>query len=384
MRIAIDARFASGKTAGVGRYTLNLISSLIRGLDKDELFIFCNETPNESAGDRINYLMTSITPEMHPAGELWQNIVLPLRLKKNHMDIFHSPAFFLPIFTPGSKKIVTIHDLAVFKFPQAFPCNFAKYLQFMVRLSTRVADRIIADSITVKNDLVDLLKIKKEKISVIHAGIDNVFAKQNINPPRPPLSRGGKERISNFKENRNLTKGFILYAGTIEPRKNLINLIRAFSIFKERGSKQKLVIAGKKGWLYEKSIEEAKNSRFADDIIFTEYIPDEELRLYYSACDVFVYPSIYEGFGLPPLEAMACGAPAVVSDIPVFREVLGEAAVFVDTGNPENIAEGIHKVLDGIKLRETIIAKGRERVKSYSWKKAAEETLKLYEEVLID
>lgn len=375
MYIAIDGRFASGQRTGVGRYTLGLISSLAKLIGKNQLTLFFNDDFEEIENKNVNFLKTSIIPESHPLNELWENLVLPMYLRRKKIEIFHSPAFFLPVFKLRTKKIVTIPDLAVFKYPDAFPCKFSKYLQFMIKQSVKRADRIIAVSNFVKDEIINLLRVKEEKISVIYLGID---------PPFIPPSEREAERIDNFREARGLSRGFILYAGTIEPRKNIINLIRAFSILKQEGFKHKLVLGGKKGWLYEDIFKESENSRFKEDIIFTEYIPDEELRLYYSSCDTFVYPSIYEGFGLPPLEAMSCAAPVVVSDIPVFREVLGDAPIFVDAYRPESIAEGIDKILMDTKLREEMILKGKERAKSFTWGKTAKDTLKLYEECMVD
>jgi glycosyltransferase involved in cell wall biosynthesis len=368
MRIAIDARFASGKITGVGKYCVRLVESIDAMSVSNEIILLVNSDSILTKNSKI--IKTSITPEMHPLNELWENITLPYYLKKNRINLFHSPAFFLPLFSPGTKKIVTIHDLAVFKFPETFTYKFSKYLQLMICLSTRFADRIIVDSGAVKKDIIDILKVREEKISVIYPGIDDVFLRE------------GKGEIDKFKEARNLTQGFILYAGTIEPRKNLVNLIKAFSILKERGLKQKLVIAGKRGWLYERIIEEVKRSKFKGDIVFTDYIFDVDLKLYYSNCDVFVYPSLYEGFGLPTLEALACGAPVVVPDIPVFREVLDESALFVQPESPESIADGIERILTDGNLRERIMGAGRGQVKKYSWNRTAIETMKVYQEIV--
>jgi len=382
MHIAIDARFASGQVTGVGKYTLNLVRSLSKQINNNKITLFVNDNLEGVNNRDLNFLRTSITPEMHPLNELWENIALPYYLQKYKIDIFHSPAFYLPVFTPGTKKIVTIHDLAVFKHPETFPYKFSRFLQFKIKNAVKRADRIIADSKAVKSDLMDILRVREGKITVIYVGVDAEFTEGWTNTPSPTLLRGDKGGIDIFKKTKGLTQGFMLYAGTIEPRKNLINLIKAFSILKERGSKHKLVIAGKRGWLYENILEEAKSSRFGEDIIFTDYIPDSELKLYYSSCDVFVYPSLYEGFGLPPLEAGACGAPVVVSDIPVFREVLGDSAMFVNPEKPEEIAEGINVVLTDTGLREKIIVRSRERARNYSWERSAKETMRLYDEVM--
>ncbi len=370
MLIAIDVRFASGDRAGVGRYAFNLMKGLVENNERHEIFLYGNEIPEKFKKHNVNILTTAINYDSHPAQEVWENIYLPLSLNYNRIDVFHSPAFFLFLFAPGVKKIVTIHDLAVFKFPEDFPYRFAKYLQLMIRLSTKVADRIIADSNAVKNDLIDILGLEEKKISVTYLGIDEMFAE------------GSEKGIDNFKEAKGLTRGFILYAGTIEPRKNIINLIKAFALMKNRGLPHKLVLAGKRGWLSEPIFEEIKRSRFRNDISLTGYIPDEELKLYYSSCDVFVYPSLYEGFGLPPLEAMACGAPVVVSDIPVFRELLHNSAIFVNPESPESIAGGIETIIINTGLKDELKKKGTEVYKKYTWRKTAEETLKVYHDVL--
>lgn len=368
MNIAIDARFLKGVRTGVGKYTHNLIHSIIRIGSNENFLLFVNDIPEKIQLHNVSFKKLQITIESHPQNEIWENVILPIYLRKNKIDVFHSPAFFLPLFLPGTKKIVTIHDLAVFRHPESFPYKFAKYFQFIVKTAVKNADRIIADSETVKLELMNILAVKGYKITVVYVGVDEGLV---VN----------EREINSFRQTSGLTNGFILFAGTIEPRKNLVNLIKAFSILKERGFKQKLVIAGKRGWLYENIIEEARNCRYSDDIIFTGYVSDEELRHHYSSCDVFVYPSLYEGFGLPPLEAMACGAPVVVSDIPVFREVLGDSAFFVQAESPAPIADGVEKILTDAKLREKLIIAGREQVKRYSWEKTAIETLRVYKEV---
>lgn len=379
MHIAIDARFASGQKTGVGKYTFNLIKAVSKSMDENELHLFVNERLEKIESTNIQFHHTGVTPEMHPQQELWENIYLPLSLKRNKINIFHSPAFFLPLFTPGTKKIVTIHDLAVFKFPETFPFRFSNYLQFMIKLSVKSADKIIAVSNFVKDEIINILKVEPDKITVIYEGIDEMIKGQGSHC-REALQR--EVGVDNFKETRVLTHGFILYTGTIEPRKNIINIIKSFNILKDKGLPYKLVLAGKKGWLSETIFEEVKRSRFKDDIILTGYIPDEELKLYYSACDVFVYPSLYEGFGLPPLEAMACGAPVVVSDIPVFRETLSESALFINPESPQEMADGIVRVLNDDNLRRNLKKKGDEQVKKFSWERTATETLETYKKVL--
>lgn len=227
------------------------------------------------------------------------------------------------------------------------------------RRDARRTNKIIAVSESTKNDLINLYQIKPEKIKVIYSGIGKQFQPAKV------------------KNQYGLPEKFILYFGTIEPRKNLIGLIKAFQMIKKKNPDLKLVLAGSKGWLYEDIFKTAKGDK---DIIFTGFIKEEDKPALYNLASVFVYPSFFEGFGFPPLEAMACGTPTIVSNNSSLPEVVGEAALMVDSYNLDELAWLMNEVLNDLKLREELKQRGLAQAKRFSWERTARETMKVLTE----
>jgi glycosyltransferase involved in cell wall biosynthesis len=298
---------------------------------------------------------------------LWEQAVLPFQLVKEGIDLVHSLAFVQPLFNP-CPGVVTIYDLSFLLFPEGFNPWKRLYLRFMAPYSARSSQRVIALSQSTKSDLTRLLGIPQEKIEVIPCGVDPRFR---------PLNG---TLISQFRQRRGLPERMILFVGTIEQRKNVRLLLEAYAQIK-KDIPHALVLAGAKGWGAEGVFAQAERLGLTD-LIFAGYVEQEELPLWYNAADLLAYLSLYEGFGLPPLEAMASGTPVVTSNISSLPEVVGDAGVLVDPQDAEVIARAMLKVLRDRGLQEEMRKRGLERAKRFTWQGAAEETVRVYEEAM--
>lgn len=278
-------------------------------------------------------------------------------------DVFFSPHFILAPVSRQCRKIITFHDLSFEYRPEFFSLQRKIWHKLMrPKFQAKTADRIITVSRSTKDDLTELYKIPSEKIEVIYPGIGEEFRKME------------KFEIQKVREKYNLPQKFILYFGTIEPRKNIEGIINAFELLK---TDAKLVIAGSPGWIYKSVYKTAKKSKRSKDIIFTGFIEKEDKPALYNLAEVFVYPSFFEGFGFPPLEAMACGTPTIVSDVTSLPEVAGEAAIMVNPYNINEIAQAMNDVLENEELRRQMRDGGLVLSKKFSWQNCAKATLKI-------
>lgn len=377
MHIGIDISSAVNQKAGIGRYTHKLVEHLLEIDNQNEyaLFTFYREKGSQEVCFKPNPRLKQKSFSF--PGRAFRlmlfslyKIGIPLDFLVGKVDIFHSPDLVFPALK-RTKSILTIHDLAFILFPECYTLLNRQYLKSMVPLSARRASKIIADSQSAKQNIIELLSIPEGKIKVIPCGIDEQF--QVI---------ADKAYIESIKRKYGLKKDYILYVGTLEPRKNIGALLQAFHQLKQKkGFDFQLVIAGGKGWLYEKLFKRVRELKLTDDVLFTGYVPEEDLPALYNGAALFVYPSLYEGFGLPVLEAMACGTPVVTSNSSSLPEVVGDAALLVDPKDAEGLAQAIEKVLSGSALQQELVQKGLRRAEMFSWEKTARETLKVYEEV---
>jgi glycosyltransferase involved in cell wall biosynthesis len=300
---------------------------------------------------------------------LWHRLQLPLwvELATGPVDIFHSPDFVLPPVR-RAKTIVTVHDLSFIRYPQCADANLRAYLNKVVPRSVHRADLILADSQSTKDDLVELLGVDARRIEVVYPGVEKRF--------RPIEDQALLEKV---RKRYNLPPRFILGLGTLQPRKNFTGLIRAFADLRFAISNLHLVIVGGKGWLYEEIFATVEHLGLGKKVVFPGFVADEDLPALYNLADLFVFPSLYEGFGLPPLEAMACGTPVVTSNASSLPEVVGEAGLIVAATKVEDLAETMQRVLGDNALRERMIAKGVDQARKFTWKEAASRLLSLYE-----
>ena len=299
----------------------------------------------------------------------WPKIDKLIRPEKK-IDLFFIPNLNFVATSREVKKIITVHDLSFLRYPRFFSWKRRLWHWFVnPKKLIRSAARVIAVSENTKRDLIELYGLAEEKIKVIYSGVSN-----------------GEDifDIETVKQKYNLPENFILFLGTLEPRKNTGGLIRAFEILKQSSKFQvlsfKLVIVGPRGWLYKKILARAEKSPLRDDIKFINYIAPEEKFAFYKLARLFVYPSFYEGFGFPPLEAATAGTPVAVSTNSSLPEVMGEAALMVDPNNPAEIAKVMAECLVDENLRTTLISRGKKQAEKFSWERCARQFLSLISE----
>lgn len=297
----------------------------------------------------------------------WEQLFLPARLLSDGIDLVHGPAYALPLLGPA-RSVVTVHDLSFFMYPQTFNRPNRLYLQLMTRLSVQRADAVIAVSQHTRQDVIRLLNAPVDRVHTVPNGIDPEFH---------PLPEDKKQ---DFREQRQLPERFILCISTIEPRKNLTTLIRAYATL--NGVECSLIIGGGRGWRYESVFALVEELRLKDRVLFPGFIPHAELPYWYNLADIFVFPSIYEGFGLPPLEAMACGTPVIVSNTSSLPEVVGSAGQLVDPTDVNALADAMRHVLADGALATSMAEQGLSQAERFSWRATAERTMAVYDAVL--
>lgn len=377
MRIAIDTRLLnSGSHSGVEEYTQNIVQELLTQ-SRDDNFIFFNNSlktsylPNfsskgGSAFGGINQNNNIQTINWHIPNKILDLVFRFGLVKPNFKaDIFFSPN--LSSLQTKIPHIVTIHDLSFLHYPEFFTPLAHAWHAARVSINCKQAAHIITDCEFTKNDLINLFKINPNKISVIYLGLDAQFKKLPRND----------SHLLNFKQTNNLNFPFILYLGTLEPRKNIPGIIRAFNILKKNIIHKDLrfVLAGKKGWLYKNIFKEFDRSPFKKDIIFFGPVKNDERVFLYNLAEAFVYPSFFEGFGLPPLEAQACGTPVVASDRTSLAETLSDSALLINPWKVADIAERLELILCNNQERNLLIQKGLENSKRFSWSDAGKATM---------
>ena len=381
MIIGIDIRMlARGTKTGVEEYTINLLTNML-SLDKNIKFkLFYNGYKKvELNYDWLKFPNVELKQYKIPnrfldiSSHFFNYPKIDSLLKE--VDVFFSPHIFLSSVSKKCKTITTFHDLSFEKYPKFYSAN-KNYWHFSMnpKKQARKADKIIAVSKSTKSDLIEIYRINPDKIKVIYSGINQ---KSKI--------KNQKSKILEVQKKYNLPKKYILYLGTLEPRKNIIGLIKAFELLKKKklsshfsqngSSNIKLVIAGSKGWLYKNIFKMVENSPVKKDIIFTGFIDDEDKPILYSQAELFVYPSFYEGFGFPPLEAMALGTPVVTSNFSSLPEAVGNAAIMINPHNLDELYKAMETVLSNNKLKNILVARGLEHAKKFSWQKCARETL---------
>jgi glycosyltransferase involved in cell wall biosynthesis len=306
---------------------------------------------------------------------MWHRAKVPLPADwlSGPVDVYHSPDFVLPPLR-HARGILTVHDLAFLMRPECADARLLAYLEEVVPRSVRRADFIIADSENTRNDLVVLLGVQPGSIAVVPGGVEERFT-----PVIDP------DQLQRARHHLGVGEApFVLAIGVLEPRKNLNRLMDAFSVLKQHGAVPadlKLVLAGGKGWLFDGIFQHHAASPIRDDILMPGFVPDEILPAIYSSAEVLAFPSLYEGFGLPILEAMACGTPVVASRASCLPEVAEGAALMVEPTNVDGLSTSLEQVLTDAELRARLIEQGRQRASEYTWRLAAERLLEVYERV---
>jgi glycosyltransferase involved in cell wall biosynthesis len=377
LRIAIDYTSAINQNAGIGRFVRNLVNAVVAHGTTDSFLLFhANPNPGRSPdyprGSNVSHRELRISERW--ANIIWHRLQVPLPADwlTGPIDLFHSPDVVLPPIQTA-RSILTVHDLAFLLYPECADARLRAYLEKTVPRSVRRADYVVADSENTRNDVICLLGVPPERVTVVPGGVDPVFR-----PVTDPA------RLSALRQSIGLddTTPYILFIGVIEPRKNLMGLIEAFDILKSRRSlPHKLVVAGRRGWLSDSTMEQAERSPYRSEIIFPGFIPEADLPTLYSAAETFAFPSHYEGFGLPVLEAMACGTPVVASRASSLPEVVGDAGMQVDPDDSEHLASALELLALNPEMRADFSTRGIARAATFTWEAAAEVMLDVYHKV---
>ena len=379
MHIAIDAQALSYKIkAGITAYTKSLLTSLASVDSENRYTIYLKSSPYEDLSVRKdNFRIKEVNvPQRRIFGAdvffLYRlHILLPLELIRDRPDIFFSPVGCLPLYCP-CKTVATIHDVTPLVSKDFFTTQARISYKLHTSHTIKRADRIITISECTKKDIISFFHADPDKISVVYAAHD----------PKQYYPRVDLAQRMEIMQRYHINTNYILYVGTLEPRKNIARLIEAFSLVKKWGLGHKLVIAGQKGWLYEMIVGSVQRFGLQNEVIFTGYVNEADVPVLMSNADVFVFPSLYEGFGLPPLEAMACGTPVITSNVASLPEVVGDAAILVNPRDVFEMATAMHRVLSDAAIQLQMRQKGLERAKLFSGEKEAQQILEVFENLV--
>ncbi len=372
MRIGIDARMYSTEFTGIGRYVYELVKQLKEVDDKNEYVLFMNEPEYSKFEDSKRFKKVLVKARHYSVreqlGYLWA-------LRRAKLDLMHFTHFNAPILY-RRPSVVTIHDLTLSFFPGK-KMNSAFYrtaYNIVLKSAVKNARKVIAVSENTKADLVEIAGTAPAKVEVIYEGVGEEFG-----------PRGDKEYQEDVHRKYSITRDFLLYTGVWRGHKNLVNLIKAFALLREgpEGYDMQLVITGEEDPYYPEVKRTVKELGLEHHVIYTGMVPEKELVALYQTATAYVFPSLYEGFGLPPLEAMRCGTPVVASKVSCIPEICGEAsAIYFDPYDPEDISNSIRKVLLDESLQKELRECGLKHSLKFSWEKMAEKTLEVYNEVL--
>ncbi|MEM4230902.1 MAG: glycosyltransferase family 1 protein [Candidatus Pacearchaeota archaeon] len=362
-RFGFDAKTGLPNRVGSGEFCFQLINNLSKIDKKNEYFIFLPKDPTPDLPKKHknwNYVVFS--------SRLWTLLGLSRRLMsyKEKIDVFFSPTHYLPFVTRGP-SVIAILDVSYLHFPELFRKKDLYQLKFWGKYSMNKAKKIITISRASKNDIIKEYGVNPSKVVVIYPGIKEI---SNIKYKLSDMDK--------LKKKYKISGNYILFVGTIQPRKNIARLIEAFSKLE---TDLDLVIIGKKGWMWEDILKAPQKFGIENRVKFLHEVPDDELPTFYKNAVCFVLPSLYEGFGLPILEAMKFGCPVLASNVSSLPEAGGDAALYCNPENVDDIAKNLESIIQNSELREQLVKKGFEQVKKFSWENAARETLKVLEEI---
>jgi glycosyltransferase involved in cell wall biosynthesis len=376
MKIAINSLVLDNKKAGVGNYAFNLIKCLSNTFLKDQIDVYVQKDIKgfDCENNLLNYInVKSFNNSFERI--IFEQLYMPIKYKKGRYDVVHLLDYQSPFFAMGQKYILTIHDLSYFLYHDIFTKAQRFYKKLNTSTGVKKSSAIITVSESTKNDIIKMFPdINEEKINVIPLAVNKKVLGKEIS----------KKEIDAVKQRYGINSEYILFVGTLEPRKNLVTLIKSFKRISYYNNQIKLVIVGKKGWLYKDILKKVEDKNIKEKVVFTDYVPEAQLSAIYKGAKLFVFPSIYEGFGLPVLEAMTVGCPVITSYISSLPEVVGNAGILINPEDEMQIADNILMLLNDDNKREELIIKGKKRAEKFSWEKTVELTLQVYEKVGCD
>jgi glycosyltransferase involved in cell wall biosynthesis len=382
MRIAINAQLLSYsdnyRNGGISHYIRHLLTGVALQPGEHEYTIFVNgeavvERLQEDvqASEQIEYVPVAWSESQPFSRVMWEQVRLPSLLRVRHIDVFHSPANVLPEILPRNcAGVVTLHDLAFLRFPNVLTRAKQLYHRTLTMRSLRRATMIIANSHSTKKDAMELAGIASDHIQTVYPCIDARFSNVITD-----------EAMQIFRRREGLTGGYLLYLGTLEPRKNITTLLEAYKRLRLAHHRdEKLVLAGSKGWLYDEIFEKLQKLGLATEVLFPGFVPDSEQSMWYHAASAFAYPSLYEGFGIPVAEALACGIPVVTSNVSSLPEAGAGIALTVDPHDVDAMAAALERALTEEALRQRCREQALSIAQRFSAKTMAEQTIAVYEQ----
>ena len=367
-----------GELAGVGHYTTHLVGSLVKAYKKDEYVLFFDHHMPQAQiahlAERENVRIVRFPFSQHkkylPFG--YSHVFVASVLKQQHLDVFHSPAYVIPM-QYNRPSVVTVHDLAIYQHPSWFPPKQTLSRSLLVPRSIKKADKVIAVSNATKKSIRQLFKVPEERIATVYEG----FTKGER------VTKATKEAV---KKKFGLSDDFILFVGTVEPRKNLVSLVKAFDHFMnenfQRHKGLQLIIAGGRGWKYNQIFRTIARAKWSANVRVIGYITHEEKIALLESCVFFAFPSLWEGFGLPVLEAASLGVPVLTSKVSALPEVAGDGALYARPDSVRSIQDGITTLMRSTAKRKVLATKGKEHSKQFSWVRCAKETHDVYASVV--
>ncbi len=370
--VAINAHLLSGRagyrSAGVHQYIYHLLRYLGQADDGLRYTVLLGEgiLPTDVT---LSSLRSRWPTRRAASRVMWEQLAQPWALRRIGADLVHGPVFVGPLFAP-CPAVITVHDLSFIRFPAMFRPANRLYLTMLTRLSVRRARRVIAVSEHTATETTRLLGVPPEHIDVVYHGVD---------PTYRPLPT---DAVATFRRRRGLPDRFVLFVGTLEPRKNLVRLVEAFARVREGDAM--LALVGGKGWLYDELFARVEALGLGERVLFPGYVRSDELPLWYNAATILAYPSVYEGFGLPVLEAQSCGTPVLTSNASSLPEAAGDAALMVDPYDVQALAVGLNRLMEDESLRHELGERGLDHAREFSWPSAARETARVYRRALAE
>jgi glycosyltransferase involved in cell wall biosynthesis len=368
MRFSIDATAMPALLGGAGNYILRLVQGMNRLPGDHRIVVFAKPRDVERLGPWSPHVEPIVVDvRSRPARLVWEQIGLPAALRRHDVDVLHSPHYTLPVLGGRARRLVTFHDMIFFLFPQYHLRTKVLFFQAMIRAAARVADRIAVDSDSTGRDACRILGLDPSRVTTIRLAPDEDY--------RPV---DDADILRAVETRHGLRHPLILTVCTLEPRKNLPAAVRALARLRSAGIDAQLAVVGAKGWGFGPIFDEVRRLGVDEHVRFLGYAPREDLPALYSACDVFIYPSLYEGFGLPPLEAMACGAAVVVSNTSSLPEVVGDGGVQYDPEDEAALARAIADLIERPDERHAWRARALARAATFSWDATVRSTYDLY------
>jgi glycosyltransferase involved in cell wall biosynthesis len=374
MRIGLDGIPLSKVKTGIGHYTFELAHALAVESQSDD-FELVSPLPYQPAIRSLRELepppnLEVVYAEASGLSRHWWTIGLPAYIRRHPLALFHGTNYDIPLFG-ACQTVLTIHDLASHLYPETLQTRSVRRARYRLPIMARRATMIITPTEAVRLEVCERLKVSAQKIVAVH------------HAPRPCFRPLPPEQTIETRSRLGIDDEFLLFVGTIEPRKNLLTLIRAFEeVLRKTSLRPQLVIAGQEGWLTDELFDHVKTRDFGDRLRWTGYVSDDDLCALYSSCRAFIYPSIYEGFGFPPLEAMACGAPVISSHIPSITEVLGAAGRLISPTDCDALSQSIIHLWENADERQRLSEAGRVRAAQFSWERTARLTRNVYQAAL--